>query len=119
MNEAERCQFELLETVGGKFCYRCQRCGIKTAPTSHTVDRVFCKCVKAVQAGYWADMSCLHRGEVLRQIECRTCGNRGKMVDVHYCAVHGECTLKRAVYLEKPHVCLGCTSHVHRPDAWA
>lgn len=106
-----KCEWKI-ESIGDKFQLTCVECGTSLVSSRPSLYR---KCVadSRVQAGYWADMSCQHRGEVLRQIECRTCGNRGKMVDVHYCAVHGECTLKRAVYLEKPHVCLGCDSHVH------
>lgn len=113
MREVDRCQFELVETVGEKFRYRCSRCGFLTAPTSHTPDRVFKECSRAIKDGYWLNLECIHRGEEVRKIECEVCGKRGREESVYYCAIYGECTERRAVYRPTPKVCLGCPSHVH------
>ena len=39
-----------------------------------------------------ADFSCIHRGEVLRQVGCG-CGARDQRMNVLACRVHGECTI--------------------------
>lgn len=61
-----------------------------------------------------ADFSCLHRGDVLRQTPCESCGGREGIADVHACQVHGECTVhahgvrRDGAASDKLAVCVGC-----------
>ena len=41
-----------------------------------------------------ADFPCIHRGDAIEMRECQLCGSRGKLFDVHACAVHGECSVQ-------------------------
>lgn len=54
------------------------------------------------------DLSCQHRGELLRTEPCEFCGNKGNPVEVLACAVHGECSLKRYKAGKGPMACLTC-----------
>jgi hypothetical protein len=56
-------------------------------------------------------LPCVHRGEVVKEIECTVCGLRGKTAEVHACEVRGECTLRRAVLGNKYAICLVCPQH--------
>lgn len=41
------------------------------------------------------ELPCIHRGEVLRQVDCELCGDVGTKIDVHQCNLPGkpqECT---------------------------
>jgi hypothetical protein len=38
---------------------------------------------------------CIHRGDVVRHVTCRLCGNREVRVAVFSCDLHRECTLRR------------------------
>ncbi|HEY1065886.1 MAG TPA: hypothetical protein VGE52_07245 [Pirellulales bacterium] len=50
---------------------------------------------------------CPHRLAIVRQAECRACGQLGQLADVYGCAKHGECTLRRRG-VEGAKNCLGC-----------
>ena len=41
-----------------------------------------------------ADFPCIHRGNVIDRRECQLCGARGKLFDVHACAVRGACSVQ-------------------------
>jgi len=54
---------------------------------------------------------CVHFGPVLRQATCDVCGQRGKPYDVHACAIHGECQLRRYQTRNGPKWCGNCESY--------
>lgn len=55
------------------------------------------------------EISCVHRGAVLRSVGCELCGTLGQTMRVHACEIHGECTPSR--WTDKrtaPKVCTAC-----------
>jgi len=48
---------------------------------------------------------CRHLGKIIRQGQRTVCGQVGRPFDVHACAVHGECSLRR--------VCRNCRDCSH------
>ena len=57
---------------------------------------------------------CLHFGPVIRQGICDVCGHRGKPYDVHACAIHGECQLRRMQARGGPKWCGNCGDYKPR-----
>lgn len=56
----------------------------------------FCaRCPYADAANRTAPEDCPHRGDVVRSVQCTTCGRRGESADVFACALYAECTLER------------------------
>lgn len=49
---------------------------------------------------------CPHRGELRRHVKNTICGSCGENSKVYSCALHGECTLRKATHSLKS--CLGC-----------
>lgn len=63
----------------------------------------------------FVDLPCAHRGEVVAQVPCGLCGQRGAMKEVAVCGVYGRCTAgnvgrtsKQRIDGKVPAVCLGC-----------
>lgn len=54
------------------------------------------------------DLSCAHRGDVLRVEKCELCGHKHESVEIHACALHGECSLRRYKAGNGPRACLTC-----------
>ena len=52
---------------------------------------------------------CGLRGEELRQVVCTLCGQRGKMLPVYACPLHGECTNNK---VGKYKSCLTCADRL-------
>lgn len=57
---------------------------------------------------------CLHFGPVIRQGICDVCGHKGKPYDIHACAVHGECQLRRMQARGGPKWCGNCADYKPR-----
>jgi len=54
---------------------------------------------------------CTHFGTVIRQGTCDVCGHRGKPYDIHACAIHGECQLRRFQTRNGPKWCGNCKEY--------
>lgn len=60
---------------------------------------------------------CRHRGlDVVEMVRCESCGNRGVLVPVHACALHGRCTERRfgnsTDASRSTHACTACSEYV-------
>lgn len=52
---------------------------------------------------------CPHRGPAISSVECSLCGQRGKLIPIYSCAVHGSCTHnKHKSSSQSEHTCIGC-----------
>ena len=60
------------------------------------------------------ELSCLHRGPLLRNERCRLCGDRERLESVFACELHGECSLQRfrAGNRSAPNVCATCADRL-------
>lgn len=52
--------------------------------------------------------ACPHRGAVLRELTADLCGLRGRVFDVHQCAVHGECVQQTVCKKQPVKSCVMC-----------
>jgi len=105
------CTFEPLPG-GGQRCIN-PGCGrlIKTLRPVIAACRAHPAVGRPQQAPPADNAACLHRGEVLRVEQCRTC--QGQIdLPVYQCAVYGECTrenhARKNPALAATHVCRGC-----------
>jgi hypothetical protein len=104
------CQFSSVRT-GDKWTHTCALCTRSVVTSRESAKR---KCI-ATPSGYWATLDCQLRGEQTREVECRLCGNRGKIAEVFECREFGECTLRRTGH--KINSCLGCPARIPVHDA--
>lgn len=82
--------------------YRCPACGAKVRIKAPTTKRVVHACKVE------PDLTCTHRGPVLREVPCKLCGAQQKTVAVYQCAIHSECTLTRTKSGTDFTCCLTC-----------
>lgn len=54
------------------------------------------------------DLTCAHRGDVIRQQAADLCGLRGQLFDVFACDLHGECSLRRVCFKQTVQSCTAC-----------
>lgn len=53
-------------------------------------------------------LPCVHRGDVVRRLDCGQCGGRDLVLDVHACALHDECTIRKVEAGTAMRSCLSC-----------
>jgi hypothetical protein len=110
---------EYTQTETGKF--RCLRCHHTRHATGLTADRIRRACPRATPAAprqtiqrapKHTEGTCLHRGQVLREIGCHNCRGAEIKLPVYDCAIHGECSLRnyrqQAADFATVQVCAGC-----------
>lgn len=72
--------------------WKCEICGLGPIEVREENLPVRHKCRGAGDPDAW--LACVHRGEVLGERECETCGQRGRPVPLYACALHGQCVLR-------------------------
>lgn len=53
-------------------------------------------------------ITCIHRGEAVREDTANLCGMRGKQTTIYACAIHGECSLRRYCTRQTVRTCITC-----------
>ncbi|HEY5313826.1 MAG TPA: hypothetical protein VIK18_14960, partial [Pirellulales bacterium] len=94
---------------------RCRHCGAERAVKSLRSVRN-CTAAGAPQKPAAQSLDCLHRGEIVRAVDCQSC--QGKIeLPIYSCALHGECSKEnhrdRNPDLATIQVCRGCPDRAY------
>lgn len=88
-----KCHFKYLDEKRRR-CIYCKQVVVGTDPP-YRIER---ECPKPRgEQTRTINLVCVHRGEPMRIIDCEICGRRGQQEQVFACAIHGECTVRKAV----------------------
>lgn len=106
------CDLQVIDLGDGRYRANCTRCG-RSVLTASPRPKYPCrdgKIYKRRRTRTEGVMSCPHRGKVLRQVDCKLCGNREGKTTVYECALFPEgCVISKYRVQKVPErVCITC-----------
>lgn len=76
----------------------CTNCGHRRTWTREAMPNRICQPIQWWQLAPTiasGALSCVHRGEELREEKCELCSEKGTLRKVHACALHGKCAIRK------------------------